>query len=61
MKIAARGYGKLAVCLDSFDEVFRENQANWQFAIPCSDSTLSILILKSNRQIELCFQRLGNM
>jgi hypothetical protein len=24
-------------------------------------STLSILILKSNRQTELCFQRLGNM
>jgi hypothetical protein len=37
MKMAARGEGKLAVCLDSFDAVFQENQANCQFALHCSE------------------------
>jgi hypothetical protein len=32
MRIAARRWGKLAVCLDSFNAAFRENQANCQFA-----------------------------
>jgi hypothetical protein len=34
MKIVGRVWGKPAVCLDSFDAVFRENQANCQFALP---------------------------
>jgi hypothetical protein len=29
--------------------------------VACFMKALSILTLKSNRQIELCFQRLGNM
>src|SRR5262249_47457093 len=33
MKSAARGWGKLVVCLDSFDAAFREGQANFQFAL----------------------------
>src|SRR5215813_3726663 len=35
----ARGQGELAVCPDSFDAVFRENQANCQFALPFLRST----------------------
>jgi hypothetical protein len=37
MKVTARVYGKLAVCLDSFGAVFRENQATCQFAILFSE------------------------
>jgi hypothetical protein len=33
-KIAARGWGELAVCLDSFDAVFRESRANSRSPYP---------------------------
>jgi anti-anti-sigma factor len=42
MKSAAREWGKLAVCLSSFDAVFRENQANCQFALPFSEGEMEI-------------------
>src|SRR5215470_5220652 len=38
MLVAARGWGKLAVCLDSSDAAFRENQANCQFALHFSEA-----------------------
>src|SRR5262245_51884041 len=44
MRIAARGEGKLAVCLDSFDAAFRENMANCQFALHCSEETCAMSI-----------------
>src|SRR6266508_4076233 len=47
MKMAARGWGKLAVCLDSFDAAFREDQANCQFALPFSEEV--IMTLKSRK------------
>jgi hypothetical protein len=40
MKISAREWGKLAVCLGSFNAVFRENQANCQFALPFSEKNI---------------------
>jgi hypothetical protein len=36
-----RGWGKLAVCLDFFDEVFWEKRTNWQFALPCSEEIMA--------------------
>jgi hypothetical protein len=32
--LLGKRYGKLAVCLDSFDAAFREDRANCQFALP---------------------------
>jgi hypothetical protein len=43
MKIAARGWGELEVCLDSFDAVFRENRANFQFALPFSAGVVRVV------------------
>ena len=40
MSVATRGLGKLAVCLDSFDAAFRENQANCQFALHFSEANM---------------------
>jgi hypothetical protein len=43
MKIAARGQGELAVGLDFFDAVFRENRANFQSALPFSAGVVRVV------------------
>jgi hypothetical protein len=52
MSVAARGWGKLPgsagkdgrrsqeVCPDPFDAAFREDPANCQFALPCSEDDI---------------------
>jgi hypothetical protein len=43
MKIAARECGELEVRLDSIDAVFRENRANFQFALPFSAGVVRVV------------------